>query len=312
MTIRVKQPERSCVSEINIASRDTLHIWHEKLSHQNKRHVKKLLKEREIDFIEDDQFCGACMEGKQHRSSFSERKQRATEPGEVMHADLCGPMECASLGKARYFLCFTCDFSRIRMVYFLKEKSETAKKVAEMLQIIKNQRGRSVKIFQCDGGMEFDNSEVRKLMKSNGVTLAITNPYTPQQNGCAERTNRTVVDLARTMLLAKNLPKYLWAEAVNTAVYTLNHTGPSSIDGKTPVELFTGKSTRLEKFHVFGTECYVHVPKERRKKWDAKGKRGVFIGYSDNMDGFRIWYKSENRVIRSKTSNLENKTLENY
>ncbi|KMQ83056.1 ent-cassadiene c2-hydroxylase-like protein [Lasius niger] len=64
------------------------------------------------------------------------------------------------------------------MVYFLKEKSETAKKVAEMLQVVKNQRGQPVKIFQCDGGLEFDNSEVRKLMTSNGVTLAITNPYT--------------------------------------------------------------------------------------------------------------------------------------
>lgn len=79
-----------------------------------------------------------------------------------------------------------------------------------------------MKTFQCDGGTEFNNTEVRKLMISNEVTLAITNPYTPQQNGCAERTNRTVVDLARIMLLAKNLPKILWAEAVNAAVYTLN------------------------------------------------------------------------------------------
>lgn len=214
MVIRVKKPEMSCVSEVNIVSRDTLHTWHEKLGHQNKRHVKKLFKERGIDFIEDDQLCGACMEGKQRRSSFIERHQRATEPGEIMHADLCGPMECTSLRKSRYFLCFTCDFSRMRMVYFLKEKSETAKKVAEMLQIVKNQRGRPVKTFQCDGGMEFNNSEVRKLITSNGVTLAITNPYTPQQNDCAERTNRIVMDIARTMLLAKNLPKYLWAEVV--------------------------------------------------------------------------------------------------
>lgn len=64
------------------------------------------------------------------------------------------------------------------------------------------------------------------------------------------------------------------------AVYILNHTGPSGVDGKIPVELFTEKSARLEKFHVFGTECYVHVPKERRKKWNMKGKRGVFVGYS--------------------------------
>jgi IS30 family transposase len=146
--------------------------------------------------VEDEQFCGACVEGKQHRSSFRERQQRATEPGEIIHADLCGPMECASLGGSKYFVCFTCNFSRLRVVYLLKEKSETAGKIAEMLQVVKNQRGRPMKIFQCDGGTEFDNTEVRKLLMSNGVTLAITNPYTPQQNGCAERTNKTVVELA--------------------------------------------------------------------------------------------------------------------
>lgn len=59
-------------------------------------------------------------------------------------------------------------------------------------------------MFQCDGGTEFDISEVQDLLESNGMTMCVTNPYTPQQNGCAERTNKTVVDLARTMFLSKN------------------------------------------------------------------------------------------------------------
>ena len=308
MMIRIKLPDNPCVSEVNVSSKDSLHIWHEKLGHQNKRHVKELLKGHGIDVVDDNQFCGACVEGKQHRSSFHERQQRAIESGEIIHADLCGPMECTSLGGSKYFICFTCDFSKLRMIYFLKEKSEATEKIAEMLQVVKNQRGRPIKTFQCDGGMEFNNAEVRKLLTSDGITLAITNPYTPQQNGCAERTNRTVVELARTMLLAKNLPKFLWAEAVNAAVYTLNRTGPSSVNGKTPYELFTGKNIHLEKFHVFGIGCYVHIPKEKRKKWDKKGKRGVFVGYSDNIDGFRIWFESENRVVRSKDVVFEQET----
>lgn len=87
---------------------------------------------------------------------------------------------------------------------------------------------------------------------------------------------------------------------MNAAVYTLNRTGPSSIDGKTPYELFMGKSIHLKNFHVFGTGCYVHILKEKRKKWDKKGKRGVFVGYSDSMDGFRVWIKSENHIVRTK------------
>lgn len=158
-----------------------------------------------------------------------------------MHADLCGSMECDSLGGAKYILCFTCDFSRMRIIYFLKEKSETVKKIQEVIHLVKTQLGKPMKVLYCDGGKEFDNGEVRKIMSSNGIILAMSNPYTPSQNDCAERTNRTVVDLGRTMLLAKDLPKNLWAEAANTAVYVLNRTGPSSVDGKTPYELFTGK-----------------------------------------------------------------------
>lgn len=301
MLIRVKKPENPFNAEVNVASKESLQIWHERLGHQNKRHVQQFLKQRGVeveDFGED--FCEACVKGKQHRSVFQTRQQRPTQPGEVFHGDLCGPMECKSLGGAEYFLCFTCDYSRLRFVYFLKQKSETAEKIAEMLSFVKNFFGRSPKAFQCDGGREFDNTAVTQLMKLNGIQFIVTNPYTPEQNGCAERTNRTVVELARTMLLAQGLPKFLWAEAVNTAVYVLNRTGTSRVNGKTPYEVFTGKTVELNKLHIFGTKCFVHIPKEKRKKWDPKGKAGVFVGYSDGVDGYRVWIESENRIIRSK------------
>ncbi|CAF4808934.1 unnamed protein product [Pieris macdunnoughi] len=209
-------------------------------------------------------------------------------------------MEQESIGGSRYFVCFTCDYSRFRLVYFLKRKSEVIDKVKEMLQFVKNQRGRPVKVFQCDGGGEFVNGAIQNLMKSEGTKMVVTNPYTPQQNGCAERSNRTLDDLARTMLVSKVLPKFLWAEAVNAVVYILNRTGPSSVEGKTPYELFVEKSVHLNRFHIFGTVCYLMVPKERRKKWDAKGAQGVFVGYSDDIDGFRVWIKDTRNVIRSR------------
>lgn len=170
----------------------------------------------------------------------------------------------------------------------LKKKSETIDKITEMLRIMKTQLGKPIKRFQCDGGREFENQKIRELMKTNGIKLIITNSYTPEQNGCAERSNRTVVEAARTMLLAKNLPKILWAEAVNTAVLVLNHTGPGCVEEKSPYELFTGKSSNLKILHVFRIGCYVHIPKEQRKKLDAKGQRGILVGYSTEIDGFRV------------------------
>lgn len=157
---------------------------------------KNFLKKIRLIFFNDNQFCSSGIKGKQHQNCFQRRQQRAELSGEIIHADLYGPMEKTSIDGARYFLCFTCDYSKLLMVYFLKEKSKTLRKINEMLQVVKTQCGRSVKTFQCDGGLEFNNEAVRKLLKSNGVTLALSNPYTPQQNGCIERSNRTIVELA--------------------------------------------------------------------------------------------------------------------
>lgn len=122
----VKQNE---LYESNVAEPQSLQMWHGRFGHQNKQHVKRFLKERGVNVLDDNAFCAACVQGKQQRSSFRSRQQRAAMQDEVIHADLCGPMEVDSLGRAKYFLCFTCDFTRYRIVVFLKEKSEAAAKI---------------------------------------------------------------------------------------------------------------------------------------------------------------------------------------
>lgn len=99
------------------------------------------------------------------------------------------------------------------------------------------------------------------------------------------------------MLHAKDLPTKLWAEATNTTVYVLNRTGTSSIESKTPFELWFGKKPRIGHFRVFGSKVFVHIPKEKRRKWDKKSEEGVFVGYSENTKGFRVWIPSRNEII---------------
>uniref|UniRef100_A0A1Y1K2V0 Retrovirus-related Pol polyprotein from transposon TNT 1-94 n=1 Tax=Photinus pyralis TaxID=7054 RepID=A0A1Y1K2V0_PHOPY len=306
MIMKVKVPANSLLQlsntkETNVTSKlKSIQEWHEMLGHQNRVQVEKVLNRNGIEYTKQDFFCEACVKGKQHRKVFQVRQQRAQREGEVMNVDLCGPMEITSYGGSRYFICFTCDYSKFRLIKFLKEKSETTKGIAEVLNFVKNQCGRPLKMLRCDGGGEFNNKDVTTLLKSEGVILSVSNPYTSEQNGCAERSNRTVVELARTMLAAKDLPKGLWAEAVNTAVYLLNRTGPSNENGKSPLEIFTGKSTHLNKLHVFGTTCFVHKPKQVRKKWDPKCQKGIFVGYSEEMDGFRVWLSSTRKILRSR------------
>ncbi|GKV36122.1 hypothetical protein SLEP1_g44290 [Rubroshorea leprosula] len=104
--------------------------------------------------------------------------------------------------------------------------------------------------------------------------------YTPQQNGSFERKNRTVMEMARSMLFEKNLPKKFWAEAVHTVVYLLNGLPTRAIEGKTPIEVWIGLKPSTYHLKVFGSICYMHVPATRRTKLDGKAEMGILVGYA--------------------------------
>jgi len=116
--------------------------------------------------------------------------------------------------------------------------------------------------------------------------------YSPQQNGVAERKNRHIAEIARAMLNEKNLPNYLWAEAVATAVYIMNRTPTAAVHGMTPEEKFTGKKPDVSHLRVFGCIAYVHVPDEKRSKLDPKAEKCIFIGYSSEQKGYRCFNPS--------------------
>ncbi|UYV77006.1 hypothetical protein LAZ67_14002793 [Cordylochernes scorpioides] len=246
MLITSIKPENA--AEVNLAKTQNvnmLQLWHERFGHQNKRHVQKWLKKQGIDAVMDNEPCEACIYGKQHRLSFGSREQYAsTQPGNLIHVDVCGPMQEVSKGGMRYFVCFKDDFTKYRSVYFLKEKSQVIEKLERFLLETKT-TGHIVKEILTDGGKEFVNKETSKITNKYGINHRITMPYTPQQNGSAEKENRTLIEAARSMIYAKNMSLKLWAEAVNTATYVLNRTGSTQIEGKTPYELCNKDGYRI-------------------------------------------------------------------
>ncbi|KAL5733960.1 hypothetical protein ACOSP7_031821 [Xanthoceras sorbifolium] len=127
-----------------------------------------------------------------------------------------------------------------------------------------------------------------------------TVPMTPQQNGVAERMNRTLNERARSMRLHAGLPKMLWAEAVNTAAYLINH-GPSvPLDGGIPEEVWSGKEVNISHLRVFGCISYVHIDSAERSKFDAKSNKCVFVGYGGDEFGYRFWDYENRKIIRSR------------
>lgn len=271
--------------------------WHEKLVHQNMEHVKSVLAKNNINVKTGGIIqCEECLEGKIHRLPFRKSDTKSSRTCEIIHADTCGPMEVPSVGGSRYFVIIKDDFSNYRSVYFVKKKDEVKDCIENFLNKAENITGNKVLYFRSDNGLEFVNKQVQQLFSSRGIVHQLTVPYSPEQNGKAERENRTLVEAARTLLCSKNLPKKLWAEAINTATYVLNRTGKSNDSEKTPYESWTGKTFCIHNLYIFGTPVAVHVPKEKRRKWDSKVEKGVMVGYGENVKGFRIYYPQKNTV----------------
>ena len=286
LLLRVIKPELPAQGFV-AQKADTLQTWHERLGHQNKVHVEKYLEKHGVDYIKDDKLCEGCVLGKHHRQSFGTRVSSASKPGDLVHSDVCGPMQEESFSQFIYFVTFKDEYSKYRRVYFMKKKSEVTEKLKYFLAEAKT-LNHVVKELFTDGGGEFDNKEMEMITQQAGLHHRKSMPYTPEQNGAAERENRTLVEAARSMLQSKKLPNKLWAEAVNTAAYILNRTGPTEVDGKTPYELWLGKESSACKLKIFGTDCFIHVPKQRRRKLDPKAIKGFLVGYCDNNDGYRV------------------------
>ena len=281
----------------NIASsfnNNSLRLWHHRLAHQNIGHVKEILNRNNIKFNNDIlDVCDGCCYGKQHRLPFPVSTNRAKSCYELIHADICGPME-ESIGGSKYFLLFKDDFSKYKWVYFIKYKDEVKEKLYEFIKMVKNRK--HLITIRTDNGTEFCNKKVEELLKNEGIQHQRSIPYAPEQNGCIEREIRTVVELARSTLHSKELPKKLWEEAINYVVYTLNCSGPSGVAGHSPMELLYEKKFNFDQLKVFGCKVFCHIPKQLRNKFDKKSIKGIFVGYDINSKGFRIYFDDNNKI----------------
>jgi transposase InsO family protein len=184
-----------------------------------------------------DKLCEGCVLGKHPRNFFpKEASYRAKKVLDLVHTDICGPITPNSLGKYRYFIIFIYDFSRRTWVYFLKEKSEVFFVFKKFKVLVENLSGECIKTLRSNRGGEFTSKEFVNFCEQNGIRRFLTTPYSPQQNGVAERKNRIILDMVRSMLKSKNIPKEFWAEAVRCAVYLQNRCPTASLENITPQE----------------------------------------------------------------------------
>ena len=144
------------------------------------------------------------------------------------------------------------------------------------------------------------SKEFLKYCEDNGIRRQLTVPRTPQQNGVAERKNRTILEMARSMLKSKKLPKEFWAEAVACAVYISNRSPTKSVLEKTPQEAWSGRKPGVSHLRVFGSIAHAHVPDEKRSKLDDKSEKYIFIGYDANSKGYKLYNPETKKTIISR------------
>jgi transposase InsO family protein len=278
--------------------------WHHRLGHLNKYFLREMQKHDMIKGIHTKfstlSFCEGCMLGKQHKMSFPKKTTfRASNVLELIHSNICGPLQTCSINGYYYFATFIDHYSRFTAVYFLKQKSDFFSKFKAYKALVENQTNKKIKTLQSDNGGEYKSQAFMNFCEDHGIARQFTNSYTPEQNGIFERKNRTLVESARSMLQTAKLPNSIWADAIATACHIQNRSFISNLDNITPLTMWCGKIPDLSYLIFFGSPRYAHIPDDICKKLDAKSRKGIFVGYGEQegVKGYILYDKSFQLII---------------
>ena len=234
--------------------------WHRRLGHMGYTTLQRMLDNDlvygfQVDKNSPQPDCRACTEAKQTIKPFGETTKRITKPGELTHTDLWGPYSVTSIHGNLYYASFVDDSTKLGRVEFLKGKNQATETVKNHFTNLKTQ-GRNPRALRVDNGKEFYNKELIDWCKQQGIEIQFTAPYSPSQNGVAEHLNHTLLELARAMLIARDLLIFLWEYAIAYAMYLRNRVYHRSLD-KTPYELWFQNKPDISHLREFGAPVWI-------------------------------------------------------
>lgn len=282
-----------------------IHFWHRRFAHRDPKAIRQLMnknltKGMTIEDCTIKQVCESCVKGKQCRKPFPLKSETSsTGPLELMHTDICGPMSTATPGGRRYAMTLIDDYSKYTYCYLLTHKSQAELVIKQFLQYSKTQFGKRPKILRSDRGGEYIGHSLKEYLQNKGIEFQHTMPYTPEQNGLAERKNRYLMEAVRTMLIDARLPNTYWGEAAITATYLQNRL-PTRSRSKTPYELWFNQKPNVSHLRTFDCRAYAHIPKQRRNKLHPKATECVLLGYPEGSKGYRLLERSSGKIIASR------------
>ena len=278
----------------------SLQVWHERFSHASVAKIKSLIGKDVIAGLDvtdiSDFFCAGCQYGKMVQKPFHSAARRDCKPGEILHSDLLD-YEIDSAGGSKYILVIVDESSGYKYPVFLKSKGQAADELIAFIQRAENETKNKCLRLRTDNGTEFVNKHLSSFLLRKGIVHETSVPHVHQQCGMAERANRTIQEHVACLIHARNLPKFLWAEAARHVCVTLNRLPARKETDITPYEQWKGLKPDVSALRIWGSDAYglVHPETRKGKKLAERAKKGIFVGYGNSLSHFKLYHPSDHK-----------------
>nr|GEZ32895.1 retrovirus-related Pol polyprotein from transposon TNT 1-94 [Tanacetum cinerariifolium] len=278
-------------------------LWHRRLSYLNFDYINLLSKKDiviglpKLKYVKD-QLCSSYELSKAKRSFFNSKAVPSSKGRlNLLHMDLCGPMRIASINGKKYIMVIVDGYSRYTWTFFLRSKDETPEVLKDFLMMIQRNLQAPVITLRTDRGTEFLNKTLNAFFKDEGIEHQTSTVRTPEQNGVVERRNRTLVEAARVMLSALQLPLFFCAKVIAAACYTQNRSINIPTHDKTPYHIINDRKPSIKHLHIFGCICYITRDGKNLNKMKEKGDQCILVRYFTQLKGYRVYNKRTRMIV---------------
>lgn len=277
---------------------------HARMGHIGQKALAKLCKAAEVKY---DKFtCNICLESNARHEISRAKPHKASVYLEKVNSDICGPIKPETLGKKRHFVTFLDDSTRYIEIDLLRHRSDLKDAYTKWESRAERQSTNKVLRLHSDNAREYKYGELANYIAQKGIVATFSAPYTPAQNGKAERMNLTLMNRVRAWLNASNLPRYLWGEALYAAAYVYNRTPHSALEGYiSPYQARFRLAPDIRSIYVWGSAAWAVQAPQNLEKLDNRSKLGYIIGFGSNQvkihfpeQRYSAWYRTGDTKIR--------------
>ncbi|PKU63435.1 Retrovirus-related Pol polyprotein from transposon TNT 1-94 [Dendrobium catenatum] len=275
--------------------------WHQRLGHTTHQTLRLVSNtNKSLNIPKNVSVCENCIASKGHKLVFSHTASRSLTPLQLIHTDVWGPSPVPSHQGFLYYVAFIDDFSKFTWVFPIHNKSDVFFKFVQFKTQVEKQTNFQIKCLRSDGGKEYLNSTFANFLNQHGIQHQTSCPYTPEQNGSAERKHRHLIEMTRTLLHTASMPCTFWPDAVLTASYIINRLPSIHNKLSSPLQLLYNKQPDYKFLKIFGCACFPWIPPAQRHKLEPRSRQCIFLGYSSISKGYKCLDLITNKIVVSR------------